>query len=306
MAGSSTGTCPIVVQPLNFERGGRSRIDPLRVRRAWSAAAAGFSDPDLSLEAGFFNHIAASLVERSAEIRFTPERILDLGCRSGETARLLQKRWPGAQLVSLSLAEGLPARDRAARWRFWHRATPLMVADAAALPYKRNHFDLIVSNMVLHWLPDPVAALREMRRVLAPERPLLLATAGDGTLQELRASLEALDRQRFGRTWPRVPDFFSVHALGGMMQSSGFVQSVVDRESVKARFPDPVTLLRRLRQLGIGNHHRSRHAGLTGKNYPRQLARLYRQRHGPEQGEIDATVETLFGHAWKGGGESRV
>ena len=281
-----------------------ARLDPVRLRRAWSRAAQALVDPALMAEVGFLKHVAGRLVERCTEIRFVPTHILELGCRSGETARLLRLQWPKAKLVSLSFAEGLPSQ-RGVKWAFWQRSTSVLVAEAANLPFKRNHFDLVISNMALHWTENPQAVLREMRRVLAPERPLLLSTVGAGTFQELRDCLEVLDQQHFGRIWSRVPNFPSLHQLGESMQSSGFVQSVVDRESIQARFPDPITLLQRLRRLGIGNHHRPRHTGLTGKQFPRQLARLYRQRYGPEQGDIGATVALLFAHAWKGGGENR-
>lgn len=41
-------------------------------------------------------------------------------------------------------------------------------ADVAALPYEDGRFDLVLAAHVLEHLPDPVTALGEMRRVLAP------------------------------------------------------------------------------------------------------------------------------------------
>ena len=276
-------------------------IDPLRLRRAWRRAAPAFSDPELAVEVGFLNHVAAELVARSAEIRHTPERILDLGCRTGETARLLRKRWPEARVVSLALAERPRSGGLAARI-FGRRDAGMLVADPAALPLRSDGFDLVVSSMMLHWCPLPRAALREMRRVLAPGRPLLLSTVGADTLQELRGCLETLDQDRYGRIWPRVLALPTLHQFGDHLRAGGLAQPVVDRTLLRATFPDPLTLVRRLRRLGVGNHHRSRAPGLAGRAWPDRLARLYRQRHGPERGEIAVTVELFFGHAWKGGG----
>jgi ubiquinone/menaquinone biosynthesis C-methylase UbiE len=42
------------------------------------------------------------------------------------------------------------------------------VADIAELPYPDASFDLVISSLSLHHWSDPHAALRELRRVLAP------------------------------------------------------------------------------------------------------------------------------------------
>jgi ubiquinone/menaquinone biosynthesis C-methylase UbiE len=44
----------------------------------------------------------------------------------------------------------------------------LRVADAERLPYDDGEFDLVVGHAVLHHLPEPEAALREIHRVLRP------------------------------------------------------------------------------------------------------------------------------------------
>ena len=42
------------------------------------------------------------------------------------------------------------------------------VADATALPYPDTSFDVVLIANALHVMPDPEAALREIRRVLRP------------------------------------------------------------------------------------------------------------------------------------------
>jgi ubiquinone/menaquinone biosynthesis C-methylase UbiE len=46
--------------------------------------------------------------------------------------------------------------------------------DATALPYEDDAVDAVVLNAVLGEIPDPVAALREIRRVLRPDGRLLV------------------------------------------------------------------------------------------------------------------------------------
>lgn len=51
-------------------------------------------------------------------------------------------------------------------------ATP---GDAEALPFPDSRFDLVLGHAVMHHLPDPARALREVHRVLAPGGRLVVA-----------------------------------------------------------------------------------------------------------------------------------
>ncbi len=67
--------------------------------------------------------------------------------------------------------DSAPAAIEAARAEAAQRAQECVrfeVADVGALPYEDGAFDVVHAHQVLHHLPDPVAALREMARVTAP------------------------------------------------------------------------------------------------------------------------------------------
>ncbi|WP_034272218.1 class I SAM-dependent methyltransferase [Haloechinothrix halophila] len=96
----------------------------------------------------------------------TDATVLDVGCGPGSITADL------AELVaSVTTVETSPdALDAAARLcaerelrnvRFLH-------ADVAALPFPDGAFDVVHAHQVLQHVADPVAALREMRRVCAP------------------------------------------------------------------------------------------------------------------------------------------
>jgi len=95
-----------------------------------------------------------------------PPTILDLGCGTGGTTRLLARRGPtlGVDAVLLPLQ--------------WARQSEpglcWLQASAAALPLPDGACDLIVALDVLEHLPDDRAALAEIARVLRPGGALLL------------------------------------------------------------------------------------------------------------------------------------
>ena len=50
----------------------------------------------------------------------------------------------------------------------------LELIDAKAMPYPDNYFDMVISNSIIHHLPDPLPFLREVRRVLKPNGAIFL------------------------------------------------------------------------------------------------------------------------------------
>jgi len=77
------------------------------------------------------------------------------------------------------------------------RSAVVVAASADALPFDDGSFDTVVSTMVLCTVPDPAAAVAEVRRVLAPGGRLLF-------VEHVRAVPGRLARwqDRFAGPWP--------------------------------------------------------------------------------------------------------
>lgn len=106
------------------------------------------------------------------------ERVLDVACGTGIVSRLAAERvGPAGRVVGtdvapdmIEVARSTPAPGGAEiEWR---------EADAASLPFPDEAFDIVLCQMGLPFFEDKVAALREMRRVLAPGGRLALNTPG--------------------------------------------------------------------------------------------------------------------------------
>jgi ubiquinone/menaquinone biosynthesis C-methylase UbiE len=99
------------------------------------------------------------------------DRVLDVACGTGVVARTAADRvGPTGNVVGLDLNPGMLAV--AARLRpdlDWRQG------DAASLPFADASFDRVLCQFALMFFPDRLAALREMRRVLAPEGTVALA-----------------------------------------------------------------------------------------------------------------------------------
>jgi SAM-dependent methyltransferase len=92
-------------------------------------------------------------------------RWLDVGCGTGAlTATVLRSAAPSS-VLGIDPAEAYVAYAAA------HVADPraeFRVGDAQALPVESGTFDAVVSGLVLNFVPDPAAAVAEIRRAARP------------------------------------------------------------------------------------------------------------------------------------------
>ncbi|MCC3419169.1 MAG: class I SAM-dependent methyltransferase [Microcoleus sp. PH2017_25_DOB_D_A] len=68
----------------------------------------------------------------------------------------------------------------------------LELIDAKAMPYPDNSFDMVISNSIIHHLPDPLPFLREVRRVLKPNGAIFLRDLLRPETREIRDNLVEL------------------------------------------------------------------------------------------------------------------
>ncbi|CAG7645518.1 class I SAM-dependent methyltransferase [Actinacidiphila bryophytorum] len=117
-------------------------------------------------------------------------RVLEVGVGTGRSL----PHYPADVTVTgidLSPAMLALARRRAADLG---READLRVGDAAHLPFEDAVFDTVVCALALCTIPDPAAAIAEMKRVLAPGGRLLLLDHVGSTWPPLYALQWLLDR----------------------------------------------------------------------------------------------------------------
>jgi phosphatidylethanolamine/phosphatidyl-N-methylethanolamine N-methyltransferase len=101
-------------------------------------------------------------------------RVLELGAGTGLVTLALAPVVD--ELVATDLAPGMREILRQRLDEAGHSEVPVETEDATAIQSPDESFDGVVAANLVHLLPDPGAALREMRRVLRPGGRLAVPT----------------------------------------------------------------------------------------------------------------------------------
>ncbi|HEX9377734.1 MAG TPA: class I SAM-dependent methyltransferase [Actinomycetota bacterium] len=152
----------------------RPAPDPKRANLRYHDAAACGYDAKWSIS---FDQRCIDYVRERAE-RMLPDRrygrVLEVGAGTGFFLLNLWQAGFVEEAHACDISPGMLAAcgENARRLGIALRSA---AGDAESLPYGDGEFDLVVGHAFLHHLPDPAAALREMRRVLRPGGAVLLA-----------------------------------------------------------------------------------------------------------------------------------
>jgi malonyl-CoA O-methyltransferase len=227
------------------------------------------------------SHLQRMVREQCLELAssFWPKdsRILDAGCGTGAMAREAREAGYGWQVFGFDLSFGMCAVNSA----------PVVNASANDLPFADATFDGVFSSLMLQWLADPLPCLREMHRVLRPNGFCLLSTFIKGTLQELSDAFAALDNVR------HINEFAEPSSLTALAAHAGFRLLEAEEETITARYPDTLSLIRSLKDIGASVKQENTRKGLMT---PRQFHRLdqeYRRRYGDKKG-LPSSWQVLY------------
>jgi SAM-dependent methyltransferase len=266
-------------------------FDRAAVRAHRARAARHGADGDF-----LFDEVAARLLDRLDDIRRPFTRVLDLGCRRGGLGARLATRLAdqvgGAGVVQCDLSPEMACLARDAN------GLATVAADEEALPFAPGSFDLIVSNLALHWTNDLPGALVQVRRVLAPDGLFLAALFGVGTLAELRGALMAAELEAEGGVGPRVSPFAEVRDGGDLLARAGFALPVADLDTVRVSFESALHLMRDLRRMGEANAVAERRKGFSRRRTLMDAAARYPV---DTDGRVTATFEIVFLAGWAPG-----
>ena len=226
-----------------------------------------------------FQHVETRRV-LDAALMMLPEVaiIADIGCGTGYFAQAAKASRPGWNIIGLDIAPGM-CEVASTRCH-------AVVGDAAALPFTEGAIDATVSSLCYQWVEDHEAAFAELARVLKPGGRAIIATLGEESLQELRASSLAAELPL------SLLPMRNFEATAALLRASGFDITFHECRVMQQHYPSVGALLDSMRGIGAGNNFSN---GVRGLVSPKRWAAMLAQyeKSGAAQG-IPATWEHHF------------
>jgi malonyl-CoA O-methyltransferase len=212
-----------------------------------------------------------------------PKRMLDLGCGTGWASSGLYKLFPQVELFALDFSDKMLKQIK----------NPQVVAtqgDVHNLPYDDNCFDIVFSNMVLHWSNEQ-EVFSEARRVLKPGGLLVTSCLGETSLFELKQAFSLCDKN------PHVHNFPALHNLGDDLLNKGFEQVVVNAEIITLTYQDIKALMHDIKASGGHNSDENRKKSLMATTCLEQVTQNYETYR--QDGRLPASYEIIYMRAIK-------
>ena len=259
------------------------------IRRRFEQAATSFDSAD-------FVHAETrkGLLARLEPLLVEAQTVLDLGAATGSTLAALSKRFSGAHLVSVDLAQRMLLECR--RKKTWRMRASFVQANARALPFADHSVDVVFANMLLPWLDDLPTTLKEVARVLRKGGVFSFATLGPDSLLHLHRAWQSVDNG------VHVSVFPDMHNLGDGLVRAGLADPVLDVDQLRVQYQNVSSLFADLTASGARNALAGRQQTMTGKQrFGRMTSAL---KSGVVDGKITLDLELIYGHCWGSGAQT--
>ena len=234
----------------------------------------------------FWVETADELIDRISLLQSGALATAAVGHQNNSIAELIQKRFPKFPVQSFSYPEKA----------LGHLTDSQNQADTVGdnsfdLPFESDSMDLVISNLLVSFLPLPTFA-KECFRVLRDGGVLLTSAFGPDSFKELESASRELSSIEFRAS------FGDMHNFGDLLLATGFTNPVVDTDRGMYSYTDIDTLYSQITDAGLASLLFTNSEKL---NKSKTLAELLGHYSNVEEKtrNLLLTIEVFYGIAWK-------
>lgn len=199
---------------------------------------------------------------------FPPKgNILDLGCGTAAFSaekEVLKAKW---NVVGADISYGMCKEAQ-------KKSVKIINADAALLPFKNESFDGVFSSLLLQWIENPEAVIKEILRVLTLDGIAIITTFTEGSLEELKQAFTVIDSS------PHVSNFINAsQLLLKIAHVGGFIYEA-EEETYVENYDSAVSVMHSIKNIGARNKLETKRKGLMTPSQLKKLENAYKRENG--------------------------
>lgn len=214
--------------------------------------------------------------------------ILDIGSGTGEVCAILEKLFSQTKIFGCDIAFGMnlyAKKKYADKTRIFFQQS-----DAEKLSYKKDCFDLVISNTSFQWIKNIENLFIEIKNVLKPNGKIYFTSFGKESLSELYSFFDEnnLSIEKINICHLKIEK---------TLKKLNFYNIKITTTKEKIFFPNTISLLKWIKNIGSPSLL-NRPSGLFGKNLLFSLLNYY-DHNFKNNNNIYATFEIIKGEATK-------
>jgi NADH dehydrogenase [ubiquinone] 1 alpha subcomplex assembly factor 5 len=120
----------------------------------------------------------------------------------------------------------------------------------------------LLIRMLNIYIQSSQGIMSQCRKALRPDGLFLATLFGGQTVQELRMACTIAQLEREGGVSPRTSPLVQVRDAGNLLTRAGFTLPTVDVDDIAVHYPDVLSLVQHLREMGETNALKQRREGL--------------------------------------------
>lgn len=232
--------------------------------------------------------LAEDTNERLQLVRLIPQHIVLVGADADISRSLLAARYPKATFEEYDpRADFLQTAANTRQTSFWQKLTSKTIpqhCQSLTSPLPESKADMLWANLSLITADAPVEVFQTWAKALKTDGLLFFTHFGIDTLAELKGRLNA---QNIACETPALID---MHDIGDMLADNGFYDPVMDTAKLELVYRKAETFWQDMDTLGLS---------YALKFAQPQAAQDYIQQIFNDEGRLNITLETIYGHAVK-------
>ncbi|MBL6664909.1 MAG: methyltransferase domain-containing protein [Rickettsiales bacterium] len=168
-----------------------------------------------------------------------------------------------------------------------------IIADEDEMHFEENSFDVIVSNLNLHFINDIPAFLMDVKRILKKDGIFIASFFGEENLNELAHVLHLVQNERFGGVSPMMPPTIDVKTAAMLLQKAGFENPISDFDKIEVLYSQISNLFKDIKNMGQGNILQARSKRFFTRGFLQEICKKYFDEYSDSSKKVKATFEVV-------------